>query len=115
MTSASNDLKHPHGDAQILRVHLLYFGAAREEAGRDEEQFEVRAPATAASVLAEVLSAHPALRRFGRSLLVAVNEEYAGARRLCATAMRSPSSRPSAAARARRRKMTNPARKIFLN
>jgi len=79
MTSASNDLKHPHSDAQILRVHLLYFGAAREEAGRDEEQFEVRAPATAASVLAEVLSAHPALRRFGRSLLVAVNEEYAGA------------------------------------
>jgi molybdopterin synthase catalytic subunit len=61
-----------------IRVRLLYFGAAREEVGRAEEQLEVCAPATAASVFAEVLEAHPALRRFGRSLLVAVNEEYAG-------------------------------------
>jgi molybdopterin converting factor subunit 1 len=74
--------KHPTQPAdapQTIRVRLLYFGAAREEVGRAEEQLEVGAPATAASVFAEVLEAHPALRRFGRSLLVAVNEEYAGA------------------------------------
>lgn len=64
---------------QTIRVRLLYFGAVREAVGREEEQLEVAAPATAASVFAEVLNAHPALRRFGRSLLVAVNEEYAGA------------------------------------
>jgi len=67
------------GTRQTIRVRLLYFGAAREEAGREEEQLEVSAPATTASVFGEVLNAHPSLRRFGRSLLVAVNEEYAGA------------------------------------
>ncbi|MDQ1592937.1 MAG: MoaE-MoaD fusion protein [Pyrinomonadaceae bacterium] len=81
MTSTSGDLKQPQrGSArETIRVRLLYFGAAREETGREEEQLEVGTPATAASVFAEVLEAHPALRRFGRSLLVAVNEEYAGA------------------------------------
>ncbi|HYP00413.1 MAG TPA: molybdenum cofactor biosynthesis protein MoaE [Pyrinomonadaceae bacterium] len=79
MTSASDDLKHLHAGArQTIRVRLLYFGAARETVGRDREDMEVSAPATAASVFEEVLAAHPALRRFGRSLLVAVNEEYAG-------------------------------------
>jgi molybdopterin synthase catalytic subunit len=72
-TSQTNDA------SQTIRVRLLYFGAAREAVGRAEEQLEVGAPATAASVFAEVLNAHPALRGFGRSLLVAVNEEYAGA------------------------------------
>lgn len=80
MTQASDDLgRHQQPRAtQTIRVRLLYFGAAREEAGREEEQLEVGSPATAASVFEEVLNAHPALRRFGRSLLVAVNEEYAG-------------------------------------
>jgi molybdopterin converting factor subunit 1 len=80
MTSHSDELRQQPQDApHLIRVRLLYFAAAREEVGRAEEQLEVSAPATAASVLAEVLDAHPALRRFGRSLLVAVNEEYAGA------------------------------------
>lgn len=78
MTSSSSDLTLQPAAAQTISVRLLYFGAAREAAGRDEEQLEVPAPATAASVLAGVLNAHPALRGFGRSLLVAVNEEYAG-------------------------------------
>jgi molybdopterin synthase catalytic subunit len=81
MTQAGDDLNQAQtaGARQTICVRLLYFGAAREEAGREEEQLEVCAPATAASVFEEVLNAHPALRRFGRSLLVAVNEEYAGA------------------------------------
>lgn len=81
MTNArSDDLNQQRRPAarQTIRVRVLYFGAAREEAGREEEQLEVGAPATAASVFEEILNAHPALRRFGRSLLVAVNEEYAG-------------------------------------
>jgi molybdopterin synthase catalytic subunit len=56
---------------------LLFFGAARDAAGCAEEEIEVRAPATAATALDEVLARHPALARFGRALLVAVNEEYA--------------------------------------
>ena len=65
-------------DAIQINVRLLFFGAAREAAGCNEEELTVRAPATAASVLAEVVARHPALQRFGRALLVAVNEEYAG-------------------------------------
>ncbi|HEX8635890.1 MAG TPA: molybdopterin converting factor subunit 1 [Pyrinomonadaceae bacterium] len=81
MTHPGDDLRSPQpaDTRQTIRVRLLYFGAARDAAGGEEEQLEVGAPATAASVLAEVLNAHPALRRFGRALLVAVNEEYAGA------------------------------------
>ena len=58
-------------------VRVLLFGAAREAAGRAELSVEIAAPATAASVFEEILAACPELRRFGRSLLVAVNEEYA--------------------------------------
>ena len=60
-----------------VSVRVLLFGAAREAAGEGELRLEARAPATAASVLEELLESRPALRRFGRSLLVAVNEEYA--------------------------------------
>jgi molybdopterin converting factor subunit 1 len=66
------------GEPARVLVRLLLFGAAREAAGGNEAQsFEVSAPATAASVLEEARARHPALARFGRSLLVAVNEEYA--------------------------------------
>ena len=60
-------------------VRVLYFGAARDAAGgRDEEQLALHADdTTAAHAIARVLDAHPDLRRFGRSLLFAVNEEYA--------------------------------------
>ena len=67
-------------DGQALgrvAVRVLLFGAAREAAGAGELRLDAGAPATAASVLEDLLEARPALRRFGRSLLVAVNEEYA--------------------------------------
>ncbi len=75
-------MTNPHaepatGDARIS-VQLLFFGAARDATGCGEEELAVRAPATAATVLADVLARYPDLRRFGRALLVAVNEEYAG-------------------------------------
>ncbi|HVF29037.1 MAG TPA: molybdenum cofactor biosynthesis protein MoaE [Pyrinomonadaceae bacterium] len=61
-----------------VRVRVLFFGAARDAAaGRDEAQLSVNMPATVASAFAEVLDAYPDLRRFGRSLLVAINQEYA--------------------------------------
>lgn len=61
-----------------LRVRILFFGAARETVGRDEIEVSLRAPATAASAFEEILSSYPELqRRFGRSLLFAVNQEYA--------------------------------------
>src|ERR1041384_7234868 len=65
-------------DATQINVRLLFFGAAREAAGCNAEELTGRAPARAGSVFKEVGARHPALQRFGRSLLVAVNEEYAG-------------------------------------
>lgn len=69
----------PHeGETARVRVRLLLFGAAREAAGGGGEcEIEVSAPATAARVLDEAVARFPALARFGRSLLLAVNEEYA--------------------------------------
>jgi molybdopterin synthase catalytic subunit len=60
-----------------VRVRVLFFGAAREAAGADEVLLSFDAPVSAASVFRHVLETYPVLRRFERSLLVAVNQEYA--------------------------------------
>ena len=60
-----------------IRVRVLFFGAARESAGHAEVDLELRAPATAATAFEEITASYPLLRRFGRSLLFAVNQEYA--------------------------------------
>lgn len=64
------------GDSTIS-VRVLFFGAAREIVGRAEVELSLRAPATAASAFEEITTRYPDLRRFGRSLLFAVNQEYA--------------------------------------
>ena len=60
-----------------VRVRVLFFGAAREAAGTDEAALTFDGPAAARSVFERVLEAYPPLRRFGPSLLFAVNQEYA--------------------------------------
>ena len=65
----------PRTDQQ--RVRVLFFGAAREVVGRDEVDLEIGEGSTAASAFEDVLARYPDLRRFGRSLLFAVNQEYA--------------------------------------
>lgn len=61
-----------------LRVRVLFFGAAREAVGDSEIELELFAPADTRSAFAEVLARFPMLQqRFGRSLLFAVNQEYA--------------------------------------
>ena len=62
---------------QTISVHLLLFGAARDAAGCEETDFVLNSPANAAAAREQVLAAYPALRRFGNSLLFAVNQEYA--------------------------------------
>jgi molybdopterin converting factor subunit 1 len=66
----------PAPDQQIS-VRVLFFGAARDAAGHNEIEFTLAGPIKAADAFLEVLSAYPELRRFGRSLLFAVNQEYA--------------------------------------
>jgi len=57
-------------------VTVLFFGAARDIVGEAEMRLSLHAT-NAASALEEVLDKFPELRRFGRSLLFAVNQEYA--------------------------------------
>ncbi len=64
-------------EADRITVRVLFFGAARDVVGQSEVALSLRVPAEAASAFEQVLAAYPALRRFGRSLLFAINEEYA--------------------------------------
>lgn len=66
-------------EANEMAVRVLFFGAARDAAGRNETTLSLSAPANAATAFEQVLRDFPALRRFGRSLLLAINEEYAPA------------------------------------
>ena len=59
-------------------MKLLFFGAARDAVGQGQFDFALPAGKTATGAFAEVLQKFPALNRFGRSLLFAVNQEYVG-------------------------------------
>ncbi len=65
----------------LMRVHVLFFGAARDAVGHERLEIELAVTSRAADVLARVLALHPDLKRFGRSLLLAVNQEYSAAER----------------------------------
>lgn len=67
-------------DNEIV-VQVLFFGAARDAAG--QSNFELRLPlaSTVESAVKALREQFPDLNRFGRSLLVALNEEYASANR----------------------------------
>jgi len=62
-----------------VRVRVLFFGAARDLVGHGEVDLLLKNAGTAAKAFAEVVERFPELRRFGRSLLFAVNQEYAQA------------------------------------
>ncbi|HMH42516.1 MAG TPA: molybdenum cofactor biosynthesis protein MoaE [Pyrinomonadaceae bacterium] len=66
-------------DNSHIQIHILFFGAARDAAGAAETDLELSAPATAATAREQILAAYPELQRFGKSLLFAVNQEYAEA------------------------------------
>ena len=76
MTTADQQREMAVDEARI-RVRVLFFGAARDAAGHGEVELQLHAPATAASAFEEIMTSYPDLRRFGRSLLFAVNQEYA--------------------------------------
>jgi molybdopterin synthase catalytic subunit len=65
-----------------ITVRVLFFGAARDAAGHTEVEVVLRGTPTASSALAQLLEEFPDLNRFGRSLLFAVNQEYAAADRV---------------------------------
>ena len=60
-------------------MRVLFFGAARDAVGQGEVHLVLQGTPTAASAFKEVLEKFPDLSRFGRSLLFAVNQQYAQA------------------------------------
>ncbi|MDT4967838.1 MAG: MoaE-MoaD fusion protein [Acidobacteriota bacterium] len=80
MTKGPED---PMGEAkESISVRVLFFGAARELVGTEAVEMNLRSPASASSAFEEILSAYSDLRRFGRSLLFAINQEYARGERV---------------------------------
>ncbi len=69
-------LNMPHPNKNERRVTVLFFGATRDIVGQSEMQLALPAN-TAAGALENLLEKFPELRCFGRSLLFAVNQEYA--------------------------------------
>jgi molybdopterin synthase catalytic subunit len=61
---------------QTISVRVLFFGAARDATGTDEAQLKFDPPHTSSNAFEQVLNTYPDLRRFGKSLLFAVNQEY---------------------------------------
>src|SRR6266404_761767 len=65
------------GNKTTITVRVLFFGAARDAAACEEADLKLNPPHDSASAFAQLLNAYPDLRRFGKSLLLAVNQEYA--------------------------------------
>ncbi len=60
-----------------IKVSVLFFGGARDAAGHSEREMLLTGVATASQALEKILEQFPDLRRYGNSLLLAVNQEYA--------------------------------------
>jgi molybdopterin synthase catalytic subunit len=65
------------GNNGTIAVKVLFFGAARDAVGQNVIDLTLSSPANAASAFEQLLATYPDLRRFGRSLFLAVNQEYA--------------------------------------
>lgn len=63
-------------DAQVS-IRVLFFGAARDVVDSSSLELSVDAPATVSSAFRNLVDRFSDLERFGRSLLFAVNQEYA--------------------------------------
>jgi len=60
-----------------MKVRVLFFGAARDVVDANELELSLDAPATVGSAFDTLVTRFSQLERFGRSLLFAVNQEYA--------------------------------------
>ena len=60
-----------------VSIRVLFFGAARDVVSANHLELSLDAPATVNSALQNLIARFAPLERFGRSLLFAVNQEYA--------------------------------------
>lgn len=59
-----------------INVRVLFFGAARDATGEGEVDLKLQSPTSSVAAFGQIIEAFPNLRRFGPSLLLAVNQEY---------------------------------------
>jgi molybdopterin synthase catalytic subunit len=60
-----------------IRVCVLFFGGAKDIAGTNSLELALASPAQLSDASVALFDKFPELKRFGRSLLLAVNQEYA--------------------------------------
>ena len=60
-----------------VNIRVLFFGAARDVVDSNPLELALDAPATVSSAFSSLVARFSQLERFGRSLLFAVNQEYA--------------------------------------
>jgi MoaE-MoaD fusion protein len=60
-----------------VKVRVLFFGAARDVVDQNPLEISLAAPATVSTAFQTLVAKFSDLERFGRSLLFAVNQEYA--------------------------------------
>ncbi|HSK65047.1 MAG TPA: molybdenum cofactor biosynthesis protein MoaE [Pyrinomonadaceae bacterium] len=61
----------------MIKIRVLFFGAARDVVDQNPLSLLLEGTATVAQAYQQLIAQFPALERFGRSLLFAVNQEYA--------------------------------------
>ena len=61
-----------------IRVRVLYFGQAREAAGKKEEEFSLPSASSVKTLLSLSAKAHQELQGMHGTMRIAVNEEIAG-------------------------------------
>lgn len=63
--------------SDAVKVRMLFFGAARDVVDQNPLELSLAAPATVSTAFQTLIAKFPEIERFGRSLLFAVNQEYA--------------------------------------
>lgn len=63
--------------SDAVKIRALFFGAARDVVENNPMEISLAAPATVSTAFQSLVAQFPDLERFGRSLLFAVNQEYA--------------------------------------
>lgn len=61
----------------MITIRVLFFGAARDVVDENSLSLEIDTPATVSLAFQRLIERYRGLERFGRSLLFAVNQEYA--------------------------------------
>ena len=62
----------------MIRIKVLYFGQAREAAGKGMEYISISSTGSVRAVVGEAMRLHGGLRTLESSLRIALNEEVAG-------------------------------------